>query len=156
MVINRRNIVAVMMIGVWFAGARVAPLSAAEPRPWLCRDKPVFSSEKPMAYEAANRGSARWLLTFMHFDPAGGHDGFTVIATRAVSGRIEGRLEAGQWYTVALYREGAHWICPGSAGGSDQPARGVISNLCFGEDPGACPLELTVRPADSSAATSHR
>jgi hypothetical protein len=156
MMMNRWNIAAAMMIGVWFAGARVSPLSAAEPRPWLCRDKPVFSSDKPMAYEAANRGSTNWMLTFMHFDPAGGHDGFTVVSTRAVSGHAEGTLGAGQWYAVALYREGSHWICPGNARENHERERGVVSNLCYGEDPGSCPLRLTVRPADSSAATSDR
>jgi len=133
-----------------------SPALADEGRPWLCRDKPVFSSDKPMAYEAVNRGGERWMLTFMRFDPTGGHDGFTVVATRPVSGHTEGTIEAGRWYAVALYREGGHWICPGNARENDKPAPGVVSNLCYGEDPGSCPLKLTVRPADSAATTSHR
>jgi len=153
---NRWKITALTMIGAWLAGAGFSPLRAAEPRPWLCRDKPVFSSDKPMAYEAVNRGGERWMLTFMRFDPAGGHDGFTVVATRPVSGHTEGTIEAGRWYAVALYREGGHWICPGNARENDKPAPGVVSNLCYGEDPGSCPLKLTVRPADSAATTSHR
>jgi hypothetical protein len=119
---------------------------AAEARPWLCRAKPVFSSDKPMTYEAVNRGGG-WLLTFMRFDPSGlGHDGFTVSSTQDVAGRAEGTLDAGRWYAVALYRSGGRWICPGNAGESGEPPAGVISTLCYGRDPGDCTVKLTVRP----------
>jgi len=119
---------------------------AAEARPWLCRAKPVFSSDKPMAYQAVNRGGGRWLLTFMHFDPSGlGHDGFTVSSTKDVATRTEGTLDAGQWYAVALYQSGGRWICPGNAGESDERSPGVISNLCYGRDSGECAVKLTVR-----------
>src|SRR5437870_4490723 len=78
---------------------------AAEARPWLCRAKPVFSSNKPMTYQAVNRSAGRWLMTFMRFDPSGlGHDGFTVSSTQDVANNSEGTLDAGQWYAVALYR----------------------------------------------------
>jgi len=121
--------------------------SGAEARPWLCRAKPVFSSSKPMIYEANNRGGGSWLMTFMRFDPSGlGHDGFTVSSTKDISGRTEGRLDSGQWYALALYRSGGHWICPGNAEESDQPSSGVISSLCYGRDPGECTVKLTVRP----------
>jgi hypothetical protein len=119
----------------------------AEARPWLCRAKPVFSSDRPMTYEATNRGAGRWLMTFMRFDPSGlGHDGFTVSSTQDVAAHSQGTLEPGQWYAVALYRSGGHWICPGNAGESDEPAPGVVSNLCYGRDPGECTLKLMVRP----------
>jgi hypothetical protein len=119
----------------------------AEARPWLCRAKPVFSSDKPMTYEATNRGGGRWLMTFMRFNPSGlGHDGFTVSSTQTVAAHAEGTLDAGQWYAVALYRSGGHWICPGNAGESDEPSSGVVSKLCYGEDPGECAVKLTVRP----------
>ena len=63
-----------------------APSSmAAEPRPWLCRDVPVFSSAKPITWRAIAHGGGQWLMTFMHYDPSGGHDGFTVVATADVS-----------------------------------------------------------------------
>src|SRR5690242_15561619 len=118
---------------------------AAEARPWLCRAKPVFSSNKPMTYEAVNRGGG-WLLTFMRFDPSGlGHDGFTVSSTQDVVGRAEGTLDAGRWYAVALYRSGDRWICPGNAAESGEPPAGVISTLCYGRDPGDCTVKLAVR-----------
>jgi hypothetical protein len=121
---------------------------AAEARPWLCRAKPVFSSDKPMTYEATNRSSGRWLMTFMRFDPSGlGHDGFTVSSAQDVSSRTIGSLDSGQWYAVALYRSGGRWICPGNAQESDEPAPGVVSDLCYGQDPGECTIKLTVRPA---------
>lgn len=124
----------------------------AEARPWLCRAKPVFSSNKPMIYEATNRGGGRWLMTFMRFDPSGlGHDGFTVSSTKDIGARTEGTLEAGQWYAVALYRSGGHWICPGNAAESDEPAASVVSSLCYGRDPGECTVKLTVRPQSAGS-----
>jgi hypothetical protein len=123
---------------------------AAEARPWLCRIKPVFSSDKPMNYHAVNRGAGRWLLTFMRFDlGGGGHDGFTVESAQPLSAETSGTLASGQWYALALYREGSHWICPGNARESDEPESGVVSDLCYGEDPGACPVKLTVREQSS-------
>ena len=129
------------MIGV---GSRAF---GAEARPWLCRAKPVFSSDRSMTYEAVNRGGGRWLMTFMRFDPSGlGHDGFTVSSAQDVAARATGTLESGQWYAVALYRSGSHWICPGNAAESDERAPGVVSNLCYGRDPGECTVRLMVRP----------
>jgi hypothetical protein len=144
----------------WAAGALIAALFvfaaasstfADEPRPWLCRDKPVFSSDRAMTYVANKRGGGRWMMTFMRFDPSGGgHDGFTVVSTRMIRGAVSGSLEPGQWYAVALYHSGGHWICPGGARESDERTPGVVSDLCFGEDPGSCPVKLTVRPADTA------
>jgi hypothetical protein len=119
----------------------------AEARPWLCRAKSVFSSNKPMTYEAINRGGGRWLMTFMRFDPSGlGHDGFTVSSAQEVAPHASGTLEPGQWYAVALFGSGGRWICPGNAAESDEPAPGVISNLCYGRDLGECTVKLLVRP----------
>ncbi len=135
--------IAIVIVATMWAGSQAL---AAEARPWLCRAKPVFSSDRPMTYEATNRGGGRWLMTFMRFDPSGlGHDGFTVSSTQDVAAHAEGTLEPGQWYAVALYRSGGHWICPGNAGESDEPASGVVSNLCYGRDPGECAVKLTVR-----------
>jgi hypothetical protein len=146
--------IAILLVTIAGAGA---PALAAEARPWLCRAKPVFSSDKPMTYEARNRSAGRWLMTFMRFDPSGlGHDGFTVASTQEITSRAEGTLEAGQWYAVALYRSGSHWICPGNAGENDEPGAGIVSSLCYGRDPGECAVKLTVRPhsAKVSAAES--
>jgi hypothetical protein len=129
----------------------------AEARPWLCRAKPVFSSDKPMTYEATNRAGGRWLMTFMRFDPSGlGHDGFTLSSTQDVTTHAEGTLGPGQWYAVALYRSASHWICPGNAGESDEPAPGVVSNLCYGRNPGECTVKLTVRPRSTGSGPGER
>lgn len=129
----------------------------AEARPWLCRAKPVFSSNKSMTYEATNRGGGRWLMTFMRFDPSGlGHDGFTVSSTQDVAARAIGTLESGQWYAVALYQSGGHWICPGNAAESDEPAPGVVSNLCYGREPGECTVKLIVRPQSAGSGLGQR
>jgi len=122
---------------------------AAEPRPWLCRQIPVFSGVKSMTWRATKRGAGHWIMTFMHYDPAGGHDGFTVVSTREVDGQAEGTLDAGQWYAVALYRSGGHWICPGNASESHDSVAGAISDLCYGEDDGSCDLKLVVGSADA-------
>lgn len=124
----------------------------AEARPWLCRSKPVFSSNKQMNYQASNRGGGRWLMTFMRFDPSGlGHDGFTVSSTSEVGTRTEGTLEPGQWYAVALYRSGGRWICPGNAAESGEAGSGAISSLCYGRDLGECTVKLTVLPQARSS-----
>lgn len=141
---------AVVVVGLVGIIAIARPSRAAEPRPWLCRDKPVFSSGSPMTYSAANPGGGTWVLTFMRFNLGGGHDGFTVISSPKVTGRIDGKLESGQWYAVALYRSGNHWICPANASENDRPAPGVVSDLCYGEDPGACTVTLTVKHAGNS------
>jgi hypothetical protein len=147
---KRSAVVSALLMAMTFVISTVSSTTAAEARPWLCRDKPVFSSDKPMTYEATNHGGERWLMTFMRFDPNGGHDGFTVISTRDISGRVDGTLEQGQWYAVALYRSGGHWICPGDARESGESAPGVVSNLCYGEDPGSCPVRLTVRRTETA------
>jgi hypothetical protein len=126
----------------------MAPLAhATEPRPWLCRDKPAVSDNKPMTYSAENRGGGQWVMTFMRFDPASGHDGFDVVSTQDVSGHVEGTLDPGQWYAVGLYREGSHWICAGPATENRQYVAGVVRDLCYGEDAGSCDVKLTVREA---------
>jgi hypothetical protein len=132
-----------------FVGAPFSMARALEPRPWLCRDKPVFSSDKAMTYDATNSGGERWVITFMHFDPTGGHDGFTVESTNDLASHATGTLAPGQWYAVVLYREGSHWICPGNARESDKQAADVVSSLCYGEDEGSCPVKLTVRVSAS-------
>jgi len=131
--------------------AAVSPSIAGEPRPWLCRDVPVFSSAKPITWRATARGGGQWLMTFMHYDPSGGHDGFTVVSTSNVRGSAEGALKAGQWYAVALYRAGDHWICPGNASDDDEPVGGALSSLCYGRGDDGCDVSLIVRSAESSA-----
>jgi hypothetical protein len=143
---------AMAMTAVGFVLAAGSRARAVEPRPWLCRDKPVFSSAQPMTYDASLRGSGRWVMIFMRFDPSGGHDGFTVFDTRDVSGQITGRLESGKWYAVGMYREGGHWICAAQAEESHQFVPGIVRDYCYGEAEGSCDVKLTVRESKSGAA----
>lgn len=140
-----RKTVAAFAIALAFSLIALAPhADAAEPRPWLCRDKPTISDNQPMTYVAENRGGGEWVMTFMRFDPDSGHDGFTVVSSQDVTGHVKGTLEAGQWYAVGLYREGTHWICAAPATENSQYVRGVVRDLCYGEDPGSCDVKLTV------------
>ncbi|MGH7842419.1 MAG: hypothetical protein ACREQD_13955 [Candidatus Binataceae bacterium] len=147
-----RNALISLMLAAFFIPTAVGPSIAAEPRPWLCRDVPVFSSTKSMSWRATTHGGGHWLVTFMHYDPSGGHDGFTVVASSEISGSAAGTLNAGQWYAVALYRSGAHWICPGSASESDDRPAGTISGLCYGRGDDGCDVNLLVKSADASIA----
>src|SRR5271157_3192693 len=47
------------------------PAFAAEARPWLCRDKPVFSSDRAMEYQVTARPGRQWRIFFMQSRPAG-------------------------------------------------------------------------------------
>jgi hypothetical protein len=127
------------------------PAWSAQPRPWLCRQIPVFSDSAPMTWHATKRGTGRWLMIFMRYAPAGGHDGFTIVSTHNVNGEADGALAAGRWYAVAQYSAEGHWICPGNVNESS-PA-GSISNLCYGEDDGACDVKLVVKSASTSSSS---
>ncbi len=122
--------------------------SAAEsgPRPWLCREIPIFSASQPMTWHATRTGAGRWLVAFMHYDPVGGHDGFTLVSTREVGSSTTGTLAAGQYYAVALHRVANHWICPANASDSDDLPAGTISQLCYGHDDDSCDVKLLVMP----------
>jgi hypothetical protein len=145
----KRAAIAMSAVGFMLAAASAA--WAVEPRPWLCRDKPVFSSDQPMTYDASLRGRGHWVMIFMRFDPSGGHDGFTVFDTRDVSGQITGPLERGQWYAVGMYREGDHWICAAQAKESRQFVAGIVRDYCYGEAAGTCDVKLTVRESKQGA-----
>ena len=123
---------------------------AMEPRPWLCREIPVFSNDKPMTWTAKRAGAGQWVLTFMHYDAqGGGHDGFTVVATEPVSSAgVSGTLAAGRYYAVALHRAGEHWICPENASPTGASA-GYVTRLCYGEDADSCDVRMTVQAGGS-------
>jgi hypothetical protein len=130
-----------------------APSRAAEPRPWLCRDKPVFSADKPVVCEIDGR-SSRWRVFFMQFEAGAAHDGFDIVAQKDPTGSSSVPLGAGQYFVVALYRAtSGHWICPERAEKSESPPSGAIASLCFGEEESsACAVTLTVREAGSGPA----
>jgi len=127
---------------------------AREARPWLCRIKPVFSGSHPMVY-TADGSSGRWRLTFMSFDPSGGHDGFTVVDSRDLGAatHVDGQLDGGTYFVVAQYAgDGGAWICPSNIRDHDRPAAGEITKICFGSETSDCGVELAVKPA---AAAGH-
>ena len=129
---------------------------AEEPRPWLCRDKPVFSYDRSMEYQVTARPGRQWRIFFMLYSPDAAHDGFDIVNSREVSSRgdpIGGNLAAGRYFAVALYREGGHWICPDYTHDDRNPKLGEVSNLCYGEDGPPCLVKLQVKP-DHHLATS--
>ena len=138
------------MVGVACAVLQSVAM-AAEARPWLCRDKPVFSSDKRVHYEAKSRGQHHWRLFFMQFVAGGPHDGFAIIKSddiSAGSSLAEGELGSGQFFAVALYlAPGGHWVCPGSAEEAEEPrGPGVVSQLCYSDDDSdSCRVRLTIR-----------
>jgi len=117
---------------------------AAEPRPWLCRDKPVFSSGHPMSYRLTTSSRTHWELFLMQFTPGGGHDGFDI--AQSLAGASSGQLAAGQYFAVALHRAGGNWICPANVD-EEHSTAGTITNLCFSAPDGGCSVKFVVTPA---------
>jgi hypothetical protein len=121
---------------------------AGEPRPWLCRDKPVFSTSGASRMELVSHDGRRWQVFLMQFDPSGGHDGFSITESYELGPGNRQRSEdvaAGRFFAVALYDSGGRWICPGPA--SDERTPGTIASLCYSIEGGACDVSLTVRSA---------
>ncbi len=118
---------------------------AGEPRPWLCRDKPVFSDSHPMQYDVAQKGGGAWQIFFMQFELNAAHDGFSIKDSRMVTRSPQsGSLPAGQYYAVVLRNKGGVWVC--SYGEETSRPPGVISNLCYGAESGAdCQVTLSVK-----------
>ncbi len=129
-------------------GALSSPALAAEPRPWLCRDKPVFSNPHPMSYKAHAQRGREWHIFLMQFSPGGGHDGFDIVKTIELprgGGESSGQIPAGQYYAVALYHKASgYWICPAYAAEQNPPPLGVISSLCFSDTESGCKVKLTL------------
>lgn len=122
--------------------------SAAEPRPWLCRDKPVFSTSGPSQMDLSSHDSRHWQVFLMQFDPSGGHDGFSITNNYDLGPGVRHAGEAliqGRYFAVALYGSGGHWICAGPA--SDQRTPGTIASLCYSPEGGSCDVSLDVKSA---------
>jgi hypothetical protein len=138
--------IGLLSASILFAAPCVAA-RAAEPRPWLCRDKPVFSSSGPSRIELSSHGG-RWQVFLMQFDPSGGHDGYTVTNSWSVgpaNRQATDRLGAGRFFAVALYNSAGRWICSGPA--RDERTLGTIANLCYSPGGGGCDVRLTVQAA---------
>jgi hypothetical protein len=125
---------------------------AQEARPWLCRDKPVFSYDRSMEYQVTARPGRQWRIFFMKYSPDAAHDGFDIVDSREIRGDTGGTLTAGQYFAVALYREGGHWICPDYTNDNRNPKLGEVSNLCYGDDGPPCLVRLQVKPDHHLAA----
>jgi len=123
-----------------------SPALAQEGRPWLCRDKPVFSYDHPMEYVATALPGRQWRIFFMQYSPDAAHDGFDIVNSRAIGTGASGNLGAGRYFAVALYRQGSHWICPDYTHDNRDPKLGEVSNLCYGEDGPPCLVKLLVKP----------
>ena len=122
------------------------PAIAGEPRPWLCRDKPVFSTSGASQMDLASHDSRRWQVFLMQFDPSGGHDGFTITDSYELGPGNRHRSEsvaAGRYFAVALYDVGGRWICPAPA--SDERTPGTIASLCYSTEGGPCDVSLMVK-----------
>ena len=128
---------------------------AAEARPWLCRDKPVFSSEHSMAYQVNARPGRQWKIFFMQFEPNAAHDGFDIVSTRDIPSRgetLKGNLPAGRYFAVALFLgTDRRWICPDYTHDNHNFKLGEVSNLCFAEDAPPCLVNLNVKPDQNLA-----
>ncbi|MGH7905220.1 MAG: hypothetical protein ACREP6_01185 [Candidatus Binataceae bacterium] len=134
--------------------ARSSIAWARPARPWLCRDKPVFSSHSVMRYRAVFRGARNWRLMFMTFQIGAPNDGFTIVESHDLGRartKIGGQLAAGQYFAVAQYARGGEWICPDTVHDNDRPSPGDISNICYGGPSSNCAVRLSVRPAASPA-----
>ena len=138
------------LLAPMLAIATASSALAGEPRPWLCRDKPVFSSAQSMRYQITMTSRSRWQLFFMQFSPGGGNDGFDIAQT--ISHGATGQLAAGRYFAVALRNSGGNWICPPVVNEED-PAHGTISDLCFATNQEGCSVQLVVTP-DAAPSTS--
>lgn len=146
--------VAMVSTALILAAIAAVPLSAAQPEPWLCRDKPVFSFDSPMNFRIANRGGRRWRLMLMRLDEGGEHGGFDIVAARAVAPGardVSGSLTAGQYFAVAMYDRHGLWICPPYAHETEPFSARTVSRICYGDNPSDCRITLTVNPAHTDA-----
>jgi hypothetical protein len=146
---SRKILIAILSATVSISLSHAA--SAEEARPWLCRDKPVFSYDHAMQYEATARPGRQWRIFFMQYSPDAAHDGFDIVNSREIGSRGDsqmGSLNAGRYFAVALYRgNGSHWICPDYTHDNRNPSLGEVSNLCYGEDGPPCLVNLKVKPS---------
>lgn len=144
---------AIVIASFLFGLSAAAPVNAAQARPWLCRDKPVFSSDHAMRFQVA-RQDGRWRLLLMSFDPMGGHDGFTIVESQDLSSaapRGSGQLPAGRYFAVAQYFQGGEWICPGYAQKSPNYDPNEVASICYDEESAGCAVKLIVAPITAGA-----
>ena len=152
---NNLNLGRLLATAAALAMLLAGPAFAEEARPWLCRDKPVFSYDRSMEYQVTARPGRQWRIFFMQYSPDAAHDGFDIVNSREVGTRgdpVAGSLAAGRYFAVALHRQGGHWICPEYTHDDRNPRLGEISNLCYGDDGPSCLVTLQVKPDHHLAA----
>jgi hypothetical protein len=140
------------------AGA-CATASASEPRPWLCRDMLVFSSKQPMKYAVNARPGSNWRLFFMHLEPGGPQDGFSIVDERRIGsrgGNLTGTLNPGRYYAVSLHDRAGYWICPAYVDDESQSKPNAVAAMCFGKSGPGCLVDVTVTANDSTASTTRK
>ncbi|MGH7782203.1 MAG: hypothetical protein ACREQR_20515 [Candidatus Binataceae bacterium] len=138
----------ILTAAVLLAIAVAAPAYAGQARPWLCRDKPVFSSEHAMDYRLAVNPGPRWQIFFMQFEPNAAHDGFDITDSKEIGGRssnLSGKLSPGRYFTVAMYQQRPGvWVCHKYSRLQPSP-KGMVANICYGREESSCQVTLTVK-----------
>lgn len=144
-----------VVLGLIAAILAAPAANATEPRPWLCRDKPVFSWNHAMTYELSARPGSEWQMFFMQYQPDAANDGFAILRSVRLAPRsiaVKGKLPAGQYFAVALHRRPTgEWICPSYAHESPKITLGIVAKLCYGDRGSACDVNLLVKPDHSHA-----
>ncbi|MGB6552589.1 MAG: hypothetical protein WBE78_03795 [Candidatus Binataceae bacterium] len=147
--ISKTRILKTISVAIVLAAIAIsAPAHAGEPRPWLCRDKPVFSSEHMMNYDLSSRAGLQWQIFFMSFDPNSAHDGFEITDSKELGLNgvpMTGKLSPGRYFTVAMYRQSAGvWVCHKYSRLQPSP-KGIVANICYGRQEPTCLVTLTVK-----------
>src|SRR5258707_14378409 len=116
---------------VAFAILIASPSFAEEGRPWLCRDKPVFSSDRSMEYVATARPGRQWRMFFLQYSPDAAHGGFDIVNSRGISAHRDpggGNLPARRDFAGAPYPQGGPWGWPEYTHDDRQPKLADGSN----------------------------
>jgi len=132
--------------------------SAAEARPWLCRDKPAFSSNRPMSWNATTKRGRRWELIFMQYREGGAHDGFEIAQSEMLpsGGGASGQIPAGRYFAVAMHQKSGVWVCPANGADAGAARPGETARLCFGPEESSCDVSLVIVPDNANAQPGSR
>ena len=148
MTLSFRSNLSITLFAILGVACGLSPAQGADPRPWLCRDKPVFSSREEVQYRVSSQGGTRWQMFFMQYDPNGPHDGYSIINSAQVpaGGSRDGYLQAGHYFAVPLFSRGGHWICPEYSHDESFGKSGVVAEICYAAEEPPCTVKLSVKP----------
>ncbi|HUY26334.1 MAG TPA: hypothetical protein VMV27_02850 [Candidatus Binataceae bacterium] len=145
MTVRTGTSISIALLLTMFAMAQ--PVCAGQARPWLCRDKPVFSSDHAMNYDLSARAGLQWQVFFMEYEPNAAHDGFDITESKELGLRgvtQSGKLAPGRYFTVAMYRQRAGvWVCHKYSRVKPDPKS--VANICYGREEPACQVTLSVK-----------